>query len=292
MAQTLRYRVVDVFTDTALEGNALAVFYEGHDLAPELMQRIARELNLSETAFLMPSARKDCAARARIFTPARELRFAGHPTIGAAFVAREHGIVGERVSAFFLEEGVGPVAVRTDGSMIWLSTPAITHVGECDRAACARTLDLREWDLLPDVLPHVYSAGNPMLFVAVTDRDAVDRARVDPAALNELEEAIGQSIGLFVFAPTSAGAYSRMFAPELGIIEDPATGSATGPLAAYMMEYGLCATADGTTFVSEQGTKIGRRSLLHVRIRGERGADGIEVGGNVTPIADAVMTIP
>lgn len=289
---TLRYRVVDVFTETPLEGNPLAVFYEGIQLEASLMQRIARELNLSETAFLIPATRSDCAARARIFTPARELRFAGHPTIGSAYVARQNGIVPRDVKSFAFEEGVGAVPIRVEGERIWLATPSIERVGECDRAACARVLDLREWDLLADVPPQVYSAGNPHVYVAVTDRETVDRASLDTAAFAALEEAVGESIAVFVFTPTSEGAYSRMFAPELGVVEDPATGSATGPLALYMMEHGLCNTDDGTTFVSEQGTKMGRRSLLYVRIRGERGREGIEVGGCVAPIIEAAMTLP
>ncbi len=292
MPRTLRYRVVDVFTDTPLEGNALAVFYEGHDLDATLMQRIARELNLSETAFLLPPTRKDCALRVRIFTPARELYFAGHPTIGSAYVARDHGIVARTARSFSIEEGVGPISMRVENDMLWLSTPPIERVGECDRVACARALDLREWDLLANVPPQVYSAGNPMLYVAVSDRDTVDRASVDPAALATLEDEIGESIGIFVFTPTRTGAYSRMFAPELGVVEDPATGSATGPLAAYMMVHGLCATADGTAFASEQGTKMGRRSVLQVLVRGECGSDGIDVGGRVAPIVDATMTLP
>jgi trans-2,3-dihydro-3-hydroxyanthranilate isomerase len=182
--------------------------------------------------------------------------------------------------------------VRVGGGLLWLSTPPIERVGECDRTACARALDLREWDLLADVPPQVYTAGNPMLFIPVTDREIVDRASVDSTAFRALEEEIGEPIGLFVFTPTPTGAYSRMFAPELGIIEDPATGSATGPLAAYMMEHGLCTVADGTSFVSEQGAKMGRRSLLHVQVRGERGRDGIDVGGRVTPLVEAVMTLP
>jgi trans-2,3-dihydro-3-hydroxyanthranilate isomerase len=292
MPQELRYRVVDVFTEVPLEGNPLAVFYEGRELPDQTMQRIARELNLSETAFVQPATRRDCVVRVRIFTPAREMRFAGHPSIGAAYVARECGIVAPDRNAFTLEELVGDVPIRVEGNLIWLRTPKIERIGECDRAACARVLDLREWDLLPDLQPQVYSAGNPTLFVAVTDRETVDRARVDAPALVELEEQIGESIGLFVFAASPSGAYSRFFAPELGVTEDPATGSATGPLAAYMMDHALCPTEDGTRLVSEQGVKMGRRSFLHVRIRGERGRDGIDVGGRVTPLIDATMTLP
>ncbi len=102
----------------------------------------------------------------------------------------------------------------------------------------------------------------------------------------------GQSVGsVFVFTPTAEGVYSRMFAPELGISEDAATGSATGPLAAYMMRHNLIPGASGTRFLSEQGTKMGRRSILYVHIQGENGADGIEVGGYVTPIIEATMSI-
>ena len=99
--------------------------------------------------------------------------------------------------------------------------------------------------------------------------------------------------GYFVFTPTPEGAYSRMFAPELGVTEDPATGSATGPLAAYMARYQLCAATAGTGLISEQGAKMGRRSLLHIQFNGDGGKDGIEVGGYVTPIIDgAVMQVP
>ena len=96
---------------------------------------------------------------------------------------------------------------------------------------------------------------------------------------------------VFVFAPTPEGAYSRMFAPDLGIAEDPASGSLTGPLAAFMMRHGLVSSADGTRLVSEQGTKMRRRSLLHIHIRGKDGANGIDVGGYVTPLAEGVMRI-
>src|SRR6185312_14714759 len=115
-------------------------------------------------------------------------------------------------------------------------------------------------------------------YIAVRDKAAVDRASIDSAALRDL---VGTSAPLciFVFTPVPAGAYSRMFAPDLGVPEDPATGSATGPLAAFMMEHSLVSHAGGTRFISEQGTKMGRRSLLHVHVHGVRGADGIDVGG-------------
>jgi trans-2,3-dihydro-3-hydroxyanthranilate isomerase len=140
-----------------------------------------------------------------------------------------------------------------------------------------------------DISPQWLSAGNPTVFVALCDRNAVDRAWMDLSGMKRLRGADREAMCVFVFAPTAEGAYSRMFAPEYGIVEDPATGSSTGPLAAFMMRHELVASKAGTRFISEQGTKMGRRSLLHVHIRGERGSEGIEVGGHTTPVATARM---
>ncbi|MBV8371447.1 MAG: PhzF family phenazine biosynthesis protein [Candidatus Eremiobacteraeota bacterium] len=291
----LQYEVVDVFTERPLEGNALAVFPDARGLSDELMQRIAREMNLSETTFVLPAALPEAAARVRIFTPWSEMVFAGHPTLGTAFVVRERGIVARDAAAFVLEEKVGPVKVRVDGaerSMIWLETPPIARGATFERALCAQALGLAEDALLENVPSQRLSAGNPAIFIALKNAAAVDAVKIDSAALRRLTASLNEPTCVFAFAPVPAGAYSRMFAEELGIAEDPATGSATGPLAAFMMEHGLAGTADGTRFVSEQGTKIGRRSLLHVLVHGENGRDGIEVGGHVTPLTTATMRLP
>ena len=288
-----RYRVVDVFTDRALEGNALAVFPDAATIEDATMQRIARELNLAETAFVLPSTRPDCAARVRIFTPLKEMPFAGHPTIGTSFVLLDEGLVHPVDGEFVLEERIGPVPVRVDAGrlpMLWLTTPPIAEGPEYHSALCAELLGLEAGDLL-GITPQLLSAGNPTLFVAVRDRDAVDRAWLDVAGSRTLRGADREPFLTFVFAPTAEGAYSRMFAPEHGVPEDPATGSSTGPLAAFMMRHGLVSSADGTRFVSEQGTKMGRRSVLHVHIRGDRGSESIAVGGHVTPLATASMSL-
>ncbi len=290
----LRYSVVDVFTERALEGNALAVFHDGRGLADETMQRIARETNLSETTFVLPPSDPGAAAKVRIFTPARELIFAGHPTIGTAFVMRAEGIVAPERRDFALEQKVGLVPVRVEGEtdpMIWLQTPPIRFGARFDAADSAAAAGLTAADVLDGVPCELVTAGNPCIFVAVRDAATVDRAEVDVAAYHRLVAGETEATCVFVFAPTPDGAYSRMFAPEHGILEDPATGSATGPLAAFMMRYGLASSADGTRFVSEQGTKMGRRSFLHVFVHGEAGSGGIEVGGRVAPVASAVMTL-
>lgn len=293
-AQAHRYRVVDVFTQNALEGNALAVFPEGAKIDPKLMPRIARELNLSETVFVLPASRPDCAAALRIFTPTSELIFAGHPTVGTAFVLMQEKMVPAGTDHFLLEEKVGPVPVRIERNgrpLIWLRTPRLAYGRNFDRAACAEALGLSQEDLL-EIDPQLVSAGNPTILVALRNREAVDRASLEMQGLAKIKAGSDESACVFVFAPTDEGAYSRMFAPELGVVEDPATGSSTGPLASFMRRHGLVAPHLGNQFISEQGTKMGRRSILHINVLEQDGAEVIEVGGYVTPLVEAVMTLP
>lgn len=292
--RTFEYHVVDVFTQAALEGNPLAVFPDAGGLDGSTMQRIARELSLSETTFVLPPTHPDAAAKVRIFTPSYEMPFAGHPTIGTAHVLRNLGIVPNALTHFALEEQVGLVPVRVDeneGGLLWLTTPRISEGAVFDRERCAEAIGVPIASFIDGVACRLLSAGNPQVFMPLKDAAAVDAANLDPAKFQALVAAETRPACAFVFAPAGTGAYSRMFAPALGIIEDPATGSATGPLALYMMNNGLVSNHDGTRFISEQGTKMGRRSLLHVRIRGENGVDGIEVGGHTTHFASATATI-
>lgn len=288
----LRYRVVDVFTETRLEGNPLAVFPDMGELAEplsdRLMQKIAQEMNLSETVFVLPPARTDCIAKLRIFTPAQEVDFAGHPTVGTAWI-----LLDERrapATGFALEENVGPVPVRVsgpqDGDWIWLATPPISFGAEFSRQECAEALGLELSDVL-DTPPQLVSAGNPNIYVALRSREAVDRAWLDRSSMERLNRNHAVSASLFVFTPEPGGAYSRMFAPAHGIEEDPATGSATGPLGAYMAKHGLCEGSPGTRLISEQGVKMGRRSLLHILFTEET----VEVGGNVVPVMEGVLEL-
>ncbi|MGA9946215.1 MAG: PhzF family phenazine biosynthesis protein [Candidatus Cybelea sp.] len=291
----LHYYHVDVFTTVPLEGNPLAVFPDATGVEAGTMQRIARELSLSETTFILPRQSNDHRTRVRIFTPSQEMQFAGHPTIGTAFVMRKLGIVSRSSKHFVLQENVGDVAVRVDDGddpILWLTTPLIEKLVEYPRERCAATLGLQAHQLVADVPCELLSAGVPMIFVAVDSPATVDQARLDAAVFEQIVNDRSTPTCVFVFAATDAGAYSRMFAPQLGIAEDPATGSATGPLALFMMKYGLARRGDGTRFVSEQGTKMGRRSLLHVTVHGEMGAGGIEVGGHVAELATGVMRIP
>jgi trans-2,3-dihydro-3-hydroxyanthranilate isomerase len=290
--QSYPYRVVDVFTRQPLEGNPLAVFSDGSELDERTMQKIAKELNLSETVFILPSTRPGCLARLRIFTPTAELAFAGHPTVGASFVLLEQGAP-KGSTHFTLDEKVGPVPIRiettTEGQLIWLTTPPISEGNFYGPAECAAAIGLSPNDLL-DAKPQVLSAGNPTLFIPLKDRDAVDRAWPDSGGLKSLKDVHQESMCVFVFTPVPEGAYSRMFAPDHGIAEDPATGSSTGPLALFMMRHNMLPDT-GSRFISEQGTKMGRRSVLYVQINGKYGVDGIDVGGYVTPLIEAVLRL-
>jgi len=284
-----RYRVVDVFTTRQFEGNPLAVFPDATGMQESAMRNIARELNLSETVFVLPPPTSPSSVRVRIFTPGRELPFAGHPTVGTSYVLLDEKILTPRDGGIVLEEKIGPVPVRIesgDPPMLWLTTPAISEGRFFDRAACAAALGLSLEEML-DIKPQLLLAGNRFIFIALRDRGAVDRAFIGAEAIQKLRGADDREpSGVFVFTPTTDGAYSRVFVPEFGVAEDPATGSATGPLALYMMRNGLAPSA---RLVSEQGTKMGRRSELHINIRGEMGRDGIEVGGHTAPVAEGWM---
>lgn len=293
----LRFVQVDVFTDRVFGGNPLAVFLDGEGLSPGQMQSIAREMNLSETVFLLPAERDDCDIRLRIFTPGRELPFAGHPTIGTAWVLREHGIRSPDQGRIVLEEGIGPVPVRFDGDMIWMTHGPATFGPESDdheRAVTAGILGLTEADLLPDVPIQVGTTGNPFLFVALRDIETVDRVSLDHRAYAALL-AGREPVGVFVFA-VRAGAnpsrlYSRMLpGRQAGIVEDPATGSASGPLGAFVVTHGLVPPADIVQIVSEQGVKMGRPSTVHITVRPADGA--IFVGGAVVPVLTGTLTMP
>jgi trans-2,3-dihydro-3-hydroxyanthranilate isomerase len=291
------FSLVDVFTTQPLAGNGLAVIPDARGLDTETMQRVAREFNQSETTFVFPPERPGNAARVRIFTPTMELRFAGHPTLGTGFVLRERGLVARETERFVLEEGIGDVPVRVDpgrpgeAEVLWLTTPPIAFGPVFDRAACAAALGLEPGDL-SEADPQLVTAGNPNIYITVRDREAVDRAWLDLAGLRGLHGGRESTDAVFVFAATETGAYARMFAPEHGVVEDPATGSATGPLAAYMLRHHLIARTDGTRFTSEQGVKMGRRSLLHVIVHGDDGCDGIEVGGSCVLVAEGEILLP
>ena len=298
----LNYHQLDVFTDRQFGGNQLAVFPDPPpDLPAPIMQAIAKELNLSETTFVFPPLDASNDFRLRIFTPATELPTAGHPTIGTAYTLARLGTLGriDGETTIIFEEGVGPIQVTVgataDGepAEVWMQQPIpqFLDIYE-DRSRIAEILSLNVDDLRADAPVQVLSSGLPFLYVAVNSLEAIRRIslRYDKWA-DHLAGADSENI----FVTTTETVYdestvhSRMFAPAFGIGEDPATGSAGGPLGAYLLKYGLVQTGD---MVSEQGFEIGRPSFIHISLRRSGGSfSRVAVGGACAYIGNGSLFI-
>ena len=295
---TRRFLTADVFTDRPFGGNPLAVLPEASGLSNEQMQRIAAEFNLSETAFVLPPDDPRHARRVRIFTPASELPFAGHPTIGTAIVLASVGeidLVGDE-TRIVLEEGAGPVPVtirRAAGGTLTAQLtapipPRRVDVDLPDAAAIAAAVSLDAGDLQDGAFtPEVWSAGVPFLIVAVRDLDMLARARIDPAAWDPIASHTGlREVYLFTHAAgAGADVRVRMFAPGLGIAEDPATGGGAAAFAGYLAV--RTRLRDGTAcWVIHQGVEMGRPSVLEIEADKR---DGVVIASRVSGTAVLVM---
>ena len=274
MPLTLRYVVADVFTDTPLTGNQLAVFTDGREVDDATMQNLAREMNLSETVFVLP-AEAGGHARIRIFTPVAELPFAGHPTLGSAFVLAQP----LQLTEIRLETGAGivPVRLEREGPKItfgWMTQP-VPHWRPYERADEVLQILGVESELPVDW----YDLGPSFVYVALRTVDEVAALRPDFQALTEF------SSGVNCFAPFGGSRWkTRMFAPGLGVAEDPATGSAAGPIAYHLVRHGRIGFGDEIEIV--QGVEIGRPSTLYARVDGTADAvERIEVGGSAVVVA-------
>jgi trans-2,3-dihydro-3-hydroxyanthranilate isomerase len=278
---TLRYQLLDVFTNQRFGGNQLAVFLDARDIPADLMQTLARELNLAETVYVLPPDDHANHFRLRIFTPATEMMMAGHPTVGAVYALAKAGMIPVEgtQTALRLEEKVGliPVTVEFQDSVptfIEMQQPLPTF-GEVfpDRALAAELLSLEPDDLVEGLPVQAVSCGVPFLFFPVATLDAMRRIRL---RLDLWERHLKSAPAPHVFAfsreTVTPGAFvhSRMFAPALGIPEDPATGAASGPLGCYLARYEL-AGGEQTQFISEQGLEMGRPSFIHIRIERTEG---------------------
>jgi trans-2,3-dihydro-3-hydroxyanthranilate isomerase len=286
----LSYLHYDVFTDVPLLGNQLAVFTDARGLDTARMQAIAREMNYSESTFILPTERPDTDIRMRIFTPWNEMPMAGHPTIGSTFALAHSGVITHGAERFVFGLNIGPTPVDLewgDGrlSFVWMTQrPPTFGPVVPQRDAVAAALGLKAEDLAENLPVQEVSCGVPFLLVALRDRQTVDRAVSDTAGFGRLCDACGLDLPIFLFAlggPTpSDTVYSRMFAPDFGIIEDPATGVASGPLGCYLVEHGLVTGQAAQRIVSSQGVAMGRASRIHVSIDGKPGAiDRVRVGG-------------
>ena len=297
---------LDVFTDRAFQGNPLAVVADATGLSTEQMQRIAREFNISETTFVLPPESQDHTFRLRIFTPACELPFAGHPTVGSAFALAAAGRVplkGDSARVIF-GENVGPVPVDIRGvdgrpTFSQLTAARLPEWGPAPppSEALAAMLGLDPSDVLDDERdePQSLSCGTPFLFVPLKSIDAVRRARVSWEWWNQtLNSYWTQEVFLFSYETEGQGAalHARMFAPVLGIGEDPATGSAAAALAGYLARRERL-TSGSARWIIEQGFEMGRPSRIELEADAANGKlTAVRVGGQSVVVSEGHLHVP
>ena len=285
----LDYLHLDVFTSKRFEGNQLAVFPDPSELSTEHMQTIAQEMNFSESTFLYP-AKSGGDIHMRIFTPGKELPIAGHPTIGTTFALAHLGTIAAGRTDWVYELGVGPTPVSLewkDGalSFAWMTMPLPSFGGAIDdRDALAAACGISAADLHEGAPVQEVSCGVPFLYLPLKTRKAVDAVAIDRGALARCCREAGLSeLGVYMFAPDRVDdvtAYSRMLAPSFGIAEDPATGSACGPLGCYLLHHGLVNAERARSMVSFQGAAMGRPSRIHISIDSKAGTiTKVRVGG-------------
>ena len=280
----------DVFTSEPLTGNQLAVFPDGAGLSSEQMQTIAREMNFSESTFILPAEESGTDVRMRIFTPRLEMPMAGHPTIGSTFALAYSGVISAGRSRFVFGLNAGPTPVDlawNDGQLAfaWMTqrNPEFGPV-VADRAGAAAVLGLEVDDLHQRLPVQEISCGVPFMFIPLRDRDTVDRAAVDENARRRFSGSTPIGHALFLFSVSAPGAdetvYSRMLAPTFGVREDPATGAASGPLGCYLVQHGVVSGAAAQSIVSAQGVAMKRPSRVHISIDGTASAiTRVRVGG-------------
>jgi len=299
----------DVFTDTPLAGNQLAVFVDAAGLSDDEMQSIAREMNYSESTFVLPATDVKAIRRVRIFTPSTELPFAGHPTIGTTFALAHANIVrsGDALP-IYLQLGIGnlPVDLLFEGeqlSFAWMHQrlPEYTPWSG-NRQRLMAAVGLREEDLAPELPIEFGSAGVPFLLVPLRSREALRRAEPGHADLTAAMESQDHFTGLYLFSFSAAAeanepivAGARMFAPGAGVSEDPATGSAAGPAAVYLLRHGqLRANQEGDARLQiEQGVEMGRPSRLSIALACQSGeVQDVRVGGESVLVAEGSLILP
>ena len=280
---------VDVFTDQVFGGNPLAVFTEPGALNESAHLQIAREMNLSETTFVYPSKNPKADFRIRIFTPGKEIPFAGHPTLGTAHILWETGRVSSAKDSMILEMDGGLIKVSKRQKNLFMEQP-LPQFGETveavDRVAQALSID-------PDEIHahfplQVVSTGFPALYVPVTSLNALKRVQLNFSALKEV---LGNVDMIYVFTRETlepgSTVHSRAFAPFVGIPEDPATGSAGGALGAYLLQHKVIEDLDSSSIIIEQGFEMNRPSTIQVSAKQADGEiHSIQVGGQAITVLE------
>jgi len=299
------YLHYDVFTTRRFEGNQLAVFTDSAALSDEQMQTITREMNFSECTFLRPAEAPGTDIRVRIFTPDLELPMAGHPTIGTAFALADSGVIRPGTPRVVFGLGVGPTPVELtwEGqalSFAWMDQrPPEFRQPSSGEGAILKAIGLDVSARHPAGWPiQEVSCGVPYTLVPLATRDDVDRAEPDAAALGRLTSAFGKDFAaVYLFSVEPPGgdltAYARMFVPGLGPVEDPATGSAAGPLGCYLAAHTIVPSGDWDRMAMAQGVRMRRPSRIFVRVQGPAPdtIQRVQVGGQAVQVGQGTIDV-
>jgi trans-2,3-dihydro-3-hydroxyanthranilate isomerase len=299
------YSVYDVFTDRKLAGNPLAVIFDGDDLSDEAMQAIAKEMNLSETVFVQASGNPAYAARIRIFTPGRELPFAGHPTVGTAIALAERAHAGMTIDLVsVLEENVGPVRCavqlsKGEASFAEFDLPRKSQQMSMplDRIGIAKALQLKTSEIcFENHVPSLWTAGVPFLLVPVRDVGAAERVDFDPQLWEATVPFVdGALASAYIYCRGGvshvAKFHARMFASGMGLLEDPATGSAAAALSGAIHHFDRLTDGHHAVMI-EQGVEMGRPSFIHLNMDIEGGAiSNARIGGQAVRLASGMLDL-
>ena len=302
----LQFYQADVFTDEPFGGNPVAVFPDADGLTDVELQQIAREMNLSETVFVFPPTDQAAVVKMRIFTPTQEIPFAGHPVIGTFFVlgTLDRLALREPVTRVLQECNLGlfPVDIHSHDGVIERvvmaqPNPEFLDVIEDPEAlfAIARALGITKAAITESRFPvQVVSTGLPVIIVPIRTLTAVRSIVPDVAAIAELSQQYGAN-GMMVFSTMtveqSSTVHTRMFAPLIGIVEDPATGSASGALGAYLVQHGVVDIRPESEIIAEQGYEIDRPSRIFIQVNSDDDAiQGVMVGGESVLVVDGTLS--
>jgi trans-2,3-dihydro-3-hydroxyanthranilate isomerase len=302
--KTLNYSLLDVFTTIPFGGNQLAVFEEDSTLTKEQMQKIAKELNLSETVFIQTAKDPNKTKSLKIFTPQVELPMAGHPTIGAAYILAAKGSVETRIgqNVWTFEEGVGDVQVTVHKNQSGIDRIEMKHPNPVfgdkyeDIGNIAELLTLNLEDINISFPIQTVSTGVPFLFIPIRTLQAMRRINFRTDVWEKFFSNNPNTEHIFAFTTESekeqSTVHSRMFAPAMGISEDPATGAASGPLGAYLVEHRVIPQIENGAYYirSEQGIELGRPSFIDIFIRKEEGKyKEVKISGNCVIIGSGQL---
>lgn len=304
MRHLAKFTLIDVFTSRAFGGNQLAVFSDASGISDAEMQALAHELNFSESTFVTASDVPGAVRRVRIFTPAREIPMAGHPTVGTTWVLASHGQIplksARGIVDATLQLGIGPMTVTIESAnaqpeFVWMNhrEPEVGAI-RTDAARIASALGIEAQDIRDDLPIQIVSTGFPFVYVPLRSTDALARCAPNTTALAALLNEGEHRLPIYMFVVKEKAPFvvrARMFAPHTdNIPEDPATGSAAAPFGAYAAAHGLIKPEPSAKFLIQQGVEMGRPSDIHVEVaRKDDGALGIRIGGRCAIVGEGAI---